>query len=67
MSADPIHNDVFDPTTDPRHKPTTAIPGVDTEAPRPKNLAADAPPPPAEPVVARPGRTSVPRSVSKSD
>lgn len=67
MSADPIHNDVFDPTTDPRHKPTTAIPGEDPDVPRPKDLAADAPPPPTEPVVAPPGPPSVRGPVSKSD
>ena len=50
-----IHEDVFDPTNDPRHKPPTELPGADPDVPRPRDVNPDAPPPPDEPVITRPG------------
>jgi hypothetical protein len=51
MSTAPEFDDVFDPTTDPRHKPATATPGDDPDAPKPRDVAPDQPPPPSEPAV----------------
>ena len=57
MENPPIRDDVFDPTTDPRHRPPTAAPGEDPDIPRPADVAPDAPPPPDEPATTRPGAT----------
>lgn len=55
MSTVPIHEDVFDPTADPRHKPPAELPGADPNVPKPRNPDSDAPPPPDEPVITQPG------------
>jgi len=55
MPNPPIHEDVFDPTADPRHKPPAELPGADPDVPRPRDLDPAAPPAPDEPVVTRPG------------
>jgi hypothetical protein len=56
MSIPPIHEDVFDPTNDPRHKPPAELPGADPDVPRPRDPDSNAPPPPDEPVIADPAR-----------
>jgi hypothetical protein len=62
MSTQPVHDDVFDPTTDPRHRPPTELPGEDPDVARPRHVDPAAPPPPDEPVIARPGSTPTPRA-----
>ncbi len=52
MPTPPTHEDVFDPTADPRHKPPAAAPGPDPTVPKPRDPAPNAPPPPDEPVIA---------------
>lgn len=39
MTDRPIRDDVFDPTTDPRHRPPTEEPGEDPDTARPRDLA----------------------------
>jgi hypothetical protein len=58
MSTPSIHEDVFDPTADPRHKPPAELPGENPTVPRPRDVDPDAPPPPDEPVVVRPGQSA---------
>lgn len=55
MSSPKIHDDVFDPTTDPRHKPPAQPPGPDPDAPHPNDVDPVSPPLPDEPVVVQPG------------
>ena len=57
MSTLPVHNDVFDPTTDPRHRPPTELPDIDPNVPRPHDIAPDQVPPPDEPVITDSGVT----------
>jgi hypothetical protein len=45
MDPQKVHDDVYDPTTDPRHPPATELPGEDPDAPRPRDPTADSPPP----------------------
>jgi hypothetical protein len=59
MPTPPPHEDVFDPTADPRHKPPAELPGADPVVPRPRDLDPAAPPPPDEPAITHPG-TSTP-------
>jgi hypothetical protein len=51
MSTPPPHEDVFDPTADPRHKPPVAVPGEGPDA-KPRDVGADTPLAPDEPVIA---------------
>ena len=37
MADPPIHEDVYDPTTDPRHRPPTEVPGEDADTARPRD------------------------------
>jgi hypothetical protein len=55
MDPVPVQDDVFDPTNDPRHKPPAEFPGADPVVPKPRDVDPNAPPPPDEPVVVRPG------------
>jgi len=50
MSGPQPHEDVLDPTADPRHKPPAAAPGDDPDVPKPRDVDPAAPPPPDEPV-----------------
>jgi hypothetical protein len=45
-----VHEDVFDPTTDPRHRPATELPGEDPDTARPRDASAETPPPGTETV-----------------
>ena len=63
--SDMIHEDVFDPTTDPRHKPPTESPDSDPDVPRPRDVSPDAPPPPDEPVITRPGTPTMAKPTEK--
>ncbi|HKB05034.1 MAG TPA: hypothetical protein VKD90_22615 [Gemmataceae bacterium] len=49
MDPRKVHDDVYDPTTDPRHRPPTEVPGEDPNVPRPRDPTADDPPPGSEP------------------
>ena len=63
MDAPKVHEDVYDPTTDPRHKPATELPGPDPDAPRPKDPSGQVPPPGREapaPVTPPPDRPDHP-------
>jgi hypothetical protein len=41
MTDRPIRDDVYDPTTDPRHRPPTEAPGEDPDTARPRDLSAE--------------------------
>ena len=48
MDPTKVHDDVYDPTTDPRHRPATELPGEDPNVPRPRDPSADPPVPGSE-------------------
>jgi len=61
MADPPIHDDVYDPTTDPKHRPPTEIPVEDTDAARPRDPndpkqkpGAESPPPTDDPAERKP-------------
>ncbi|HKA06861.1 MAG TPA: hypothetical protein VKD71_06350 [Gemmataceae bacterium] len=41
MPDRPIRDDVFDPTTDPRHRPPTEDPGEDPDTARPRDPSTE--------------------------
>jgi hypothetical protein len=41
MTDRPIRDDVYDPTTDPRHRPPTEEPGEDPDTARPRDQSAE--------------------------
>ena len=41
MTDRPIPNDVYDPTTDPRHRPPTEQPGEDANTARPRDVSTE--------------------------
>jgi hypothetical protein len=41
MADPPIHDDVYDPTTDPRHRPPTELPAENPDAARPRDPSDD--------------------------
>src|SRR5262245_6006373 len=43
MTDRPIRDDVYDPTTDPRHRPPTEEPGEDPDTARPREPSAENP------------------------
>jgi hypothetical protein len=46
MDPPKVHDDVYDPTTDPRHHPATELPGENPDAPRPRDPTGNPPFPP---------------------
>jgi YegS/Rv2252/BmrU family lipid kinase len=48
MDVPAEREDVYDPTTDPRHRPATDPPAADPIAPRPRDPSGDEPPPGTE-------------------
>jgi hypothetical protein len=63
METPELTPDVYDPTTDPRHQPSTAAPGPNPTVPRPRDPDPNAVPPPDEPVITPAGAGSKPAPV----
>jgi hypothetical protein len=48
MDEPKVHEDVYDPTTDPRHKPAAELPAADPNVPKPKGPTEEERPPGTE-------------------
>jgi len=41
MADPPVHDDVYDPTTDPRHRPPTELPADNPNTAQPRDPSGD--------------------------